>query len=209
MRKSFAVIIILILAAILATIWTFLSDVILKKTHPLPYAETVKNYSTVYAVPEEIIYAVINTESSFKSDAVSNKGAVGLMQIMPETFDWLCSKNSEENAEKELLYNPEVNIKYGTYFLSLLYSEYGVWETVYAAYNAGMNTVNKWLSDPKYNDNGKLVNIPYPETAKYVEKVSKNAAIYKKLYFSDEKTESENIEQSVNSAAFGASSSAN
>nr|MCR5353133.1 lytic transglycosylase domain-containing protein [Clostridiales bacterium] len=178
-------------------------DLILKKTHPLPYNETVKKYSAVYAVPEEIIYAVINTESEFKSDAVSKKGAIGLMQIMPETFEWLCSKNSEEDASAELLYNPEVNIKYGTYYLSLLYSEYGVWETVYAAYNAGRSTVNAWLSDTRYNNNGKLVNIPYPETAKYTEKVSKSAAIYKKLYFSGEKSEDEDEDPGINSVAYG------
>ena len=202
MRKSFVIVTILVLAAILATLWTFFSDLILKKTHPLPYADTVKKYSAAYAVPEDIIYAVINTESKFKSDALSNKGAIGLMQIMPETFEWLCSKNSEEDANAELLYNPEVNIKYGAYYLSLLYSEYGVWETVYAAYNAGRGTVNAWLSDAKYNNNGKLVNIPYSETAKYAEKVSENAAIYKKLYFSGENRE-EDADAGISSMAYG------
>ena len=96
MRKSFVVILILALAAGLATLWVTVEDFILEKTHPLPYYETVERYSAEYAVPKEIIYAVMNTESSFKSDAVSAKGAIGLMQITPDTFVWLCGKTAEE-----------------------------------------------------------------------------------------------------------------
>lgn len=187
MRKSFVVILILVLAAGLATLWVTVEDFILEKTHPLPYYETVEKYASEYAVPEEIIYAVMNTESSFKSDAVSAKGAIGLMQITPDTFEWLCSKTAEEeqSTSPDKLYNPDTNIKYGTFFLSLLYTEFGVWDTVYAAYNAGRNKAREWLKSTEYNQNGKLVDIPYPETAKYVEKVSEAALVYKKLYFSE------------------------
>lgn len=184
MRKSFVIIFILILSAGIATLWVFVENLILEKTHPLPYYEIVSKYSAEYAVPEEVIYAVMNTESSFKSDAVSAKGAIGLMQITPDTFEWLCSKNSDPDTSSERLYNPEVNICYGTYFLSLLYTEFSVWDTVFAAYNAGRGKVNEWLADDQYNKNGKIVNIPYPETAAYVEKVNKAMLVYKKLYFS-------------------------
>ena len=188
MRKSVVIIILLIIAALLATLWVSVENIILEKTHPLPYYETVQKYASEYAVPVEVIYAVMNTESSFKSDAVSKKGAIGLMQITPDTFNWLCSKTTEEeqSTSPDLLYNPETNIKYGSFFLSLLYTEYGVWDTVYAAYNAGMNKVTEWMKDPDYNMNGKIVNIPYPETEKYVEKVSKAVVVYKKLYFSEQ-----------------------
>ncbi len=187
MRKSVIVIFILIVAAVFATCWVFIEDFILEKTHPLPYYETVEKYSEEYAVPKEVIYSVMNTESSFKSDAVSHKGAIGLMQITPETFEWLVSKSGEEvSSSPELLYKPEINIKYGTYFLSLLYTEFGVWDTVFAAYNAGRTKASQWLKNNEYNQNGKLVNIPYPETAAYVEKVSKNMLVYKKLYFTEE-----------------------
>lgn len=108
------------------------------------------------------------------------------MQITPETFEWLRFKmgESETPASADMLYNPETNIKYGTYFLSLLYTEFGVWDTAYAAYNAGRGKVNEWLNEPDNNNNGKLVNIPYKETKDYVNKVSEAADIYKKLYFS-------------------------
>ncbi len=183
MRKSFVIVLILALAAGFASLWVFVEDIILEKTHPLPYYDTVSSVAKEFAVPEEVIYAVMSTESDFKSDAVSGKGAIGLMQITPDTFSWLCTKLDENDANPERLYNPELNIRYGTYFLSLLYTEFGVWETAFAAYNAGRTRVGEWLENPAYNKNGKIVNIPYPETADYVKKVSKALVVYKKLYF--------------------------
>lgn len=187
MRKSIVVIFLLLIAAGFATAWVFIEDLILEKNHPLEYSETVEKYAKEYAVPKEIVYAVIHTESSFESDAVSSKGAIGLMQIIPETFDWLRFKMGESDTpvSSDLLYNPETNIKYGTYYLSLLYTEFGVWDTAYAAYNAGRGKVNEWLSKPGNNNNGKLVDIPYKETSEYVVKVSKAAANYKELYFNN------------------------
>ncbi len=185
MRKSFVIVFILLLAAGFATLWVCIEDMILENTHPLEYSEFVERYSKEYAVPQEVVYSVIRTESSFESDAVSYKGAIGLMQITPETFDWLRFKMGESDTpvSSDLLYNPEINIKYGTYYLSLLYTEFGVWDTAFAAYNAGRGKVNEWLGNPENNKNGKLINIPYPETAKYVEKVNKALENYKKIYF--------------------------
>lgn len=106
---------------------------------------------------------------------------MGLMQITKETFWWLLSKNGED-ISVDMLYDPETNIKYGTYFLSILYEEFGSWDTVYAAYNAGRSRVNSWLSDDEVTKDGKLVNIPYPETARYVKRVSGNVTEYRKLF---------------------------
>ena len=185
MRKSFVIVFILLLAAGFATLWVFIEDLIIEHTHPIEYSEFVEKYAEEYAVPEEIVYAVIHTESKFESDAISQKGAIGLMQITPDTFEWLRYKTGESDmpASSDLLYNPEINIKYGTYYLSILYTEFGVWETVYAAYNAGRTRVNEWLDNPQNNDNGKLVDIPYKETYEYVEKVAKAVDIYKDTYF--------------------------
>ena len=183
MKKTFTILGILVVAALVATLWERVDDAFLRKTHPQKYAESVEKYAAEYDVPESVVYAVIKTESGFTPDAVSLKGAIGLMQITPDTFDWLCSKTGDE-ANALLLYEPDTNIRYGTYFLSLLYSEFGVWDTAFAAYNAGRGRVNEWLKSPAYNSNGKLVNIPYPETAAYVQKVDKAMLVYKKLYFS-------------------------
>lgn len=156
-----------------------------RKTHPCKYTEFVEKYSELYSVPKEIIYATIKTESNFVSNAVSGAGAVGLMQLMPDTFLWLCEKQGEDLSDG-MLYDPETNIKYGTYYLSYLYGQFGLWETVYAAYNCGPGRVKEWQTDTEYADeNGVLTYIPIKETARYVDKVSKAASVYKKLYFKE------------------------
>lgn len=184
MKKTFTILGILVVAALVATLWERVDDAFLRKTHPQKYAESVEKYAAEYDIPESVVYAVIKTESGFTPDAVSLKGAIGLMQITPDTFDWLCSKTGGE-ANALLLYEPDTNIRYGTYFLSLLHNEYKAWDTVYAAYNAGRGRVNSWLASEEYNNNGRLKNIPYEETASYVKKVEKAQSVYARLYYGE------------------------
>lgn len=139
-------------------------------------------YSAEYEIPKEIIFAVIKTESSYQYDAVSSKGAVGLMQIMPDTFDWLLTKTGEDLSQSEL-YDPKTNIKYGTYLLSILYKELAIWDHVYAAYNAGIGNVRNWLKNEEYTKNGLLVEVPFHETSKYIVKINEAKNMYNKLYF--------------------------
>ncbi len=157
-----------------------------KKTHPRLYMEYVEKYSEEYSVPKSVILSVIKCESDFKSNAVSSAGAVGLMQMMPDTFTWLSSDKLKENHAVGMLYDPETNIKYGTYYLSYLHGLFGNWETVYAAYNCGPGQVKEWQEDSRYADaNGILRDIPIKETKKYVSRVKKAEALYTKLYFSE------------------------
>lgn len=181
MRKTFIIICILLASALTAFIYTQVDDIIIQKTHPVEYSEYVSLYSEKYSVPQDIIYAVIKNESSFKSDAVSHKGAIGLMQVTPSTYEWLCTKEAPSEINTELLFSPKTNIQYGTMLLSILYSEYGVWETALAAYNAGMGNVSKWLTSEEYSTDGRLTNIPFKETRAYVKKVIKSREIYSSL----------------------------
>lgn len=183
MRKTLVIITILIISAIIGSIWMGVENVVLEKSYPLEYRDLVERYSEMYSVPKEIIYAVIKTESDFKSDAVSEKGAVGLMQITPDTYAWLCTKDNIEKDNPDLLYNPEINIRCGTLFLSLLYTEFSNWDTSFAAYNAGRGRVNEWLRDENISKDGILVDIPYKETREYVEKVNNAKNKYLNLYF--------------------------
>ena len=160
--------------------WTFMEKTVEKILHPIEYVYYLDRFSEEYGVPKEIIYAIIKCESSFKADAKSAQGAVGLMQMMPETFEDLSRRLGREYNES-MLYDPKVSIEFGTYYLGYLYSRYGVWENVYAAYNAGYGRVDKWLEDPDISTDGRLVNIPYEETRKYVEKVSDARRTYSKL----------------------------
>ena len=83
-----------------------------------------------------------------------------------------------------MIYDPETNVRYGTFYLSLLYKRYENWETALAAYNAGPGEVDSWLEDEKYSSDGvSLKNIPYKETRLYVKKIIKASEKYLKLYY--------------------------
>ena len=164
-------------------LWNFWEE----KTHPTTYSDLIKTYSAEYDVPEEIIFSVIKVESDFEPHAKSSVGAMGLMQMMPSTFEWLTGEEHlNENLPSLLLYDPEVSIRYGTYYLRYLYLKFGNWDTVLAAYNGGEGNVAKWLTDPSYSDgNGNLTYIPFEETRNYVKKVNDAKATYEKLYYND------------------------
>lgn len=152
-----------------------------RRIYPIHYSEIVERASDDYGVPEEVIYAVIKVESNFRSDAVSHAGAVGLMQIIPETFDWLMLLRGETLGH-EMLIDPETNIIYGTYLLAYLHDEFRTWETAFAAYNAGIGRVRRWLESGEHAENGSLGDVPIKETADYIVKVSDAVKAYKRLY---------------------------
>ncbi len=154
------------------------------KLYPIKYSEYVDKASEEYGVKKELIYAMIHTESHFNKDAVSSAGAIGLMQLTPETYEWLCNKRDIEYVDGGL-YEPSINIDFGTYLISWLFDEFGDEELVIAAYNAGPDNVRSWLKNSEYSPDGKtLETIPYSETEKHVDKVLDAEDKYKILYFS-------------------------
>ncbi len=183
LMRSVVIIIILVLSIICGFLFQLFYDKYERNVYPKEYEAYVEKYASQYGVPEYIVYAVIKTESGFESGAVSEAGAVGLMQMLPDTFNWLTTL-TKENLDKGLLYDPETNIKYGTYYLSYLYLKYGSWDTVYAAYNAGEGNVDQWLGEALEADGAKrLGDVPFEETRKYIKKVNKAAEIYDRLYY--------------------------
>lgn len=185
MKKTITVKFVAVLAslAVIAvgavTVWKWVEREFL---YPIKYNEIVTEYSELYSVDKALVYAVINCESRFDSNAVSKVGALGLMQITPETFQWLQTKDDgDEVLETEELYDPETNIKYGVLLLSLNLQEFGNTETALASYNAGRGVVTKWLSDPEISTDSVTLNtVPYTETAEYIKKVMKNYSVYTK-----------------------------
>lgn len=178
---------IIALIAVFAIGMGFLADFVItcfeKRSYPREYTEYVETYAEQYGVPETLIFAIIRTESSFDSGAVSSAGAVGLMQMMPATFAWLTDEILFDHLESGMLYDPETNIKYGTYLLSRYYDRYGNWELAFAAYNGGPGNVDEWLEDPAYADGeGGLKKIPFKETRNYVKKVADAWDTYERLY---------------------------
>ncbi|MBO7149002.1 MAG: lytic transglycosylase domain-containing protein [Clostridia bacterium] len=148
--------------------------------YPQEYSDYVELYAEKYNVPTEIVYSIIHTESKFDSKARSSAGAIGLMQITPDTYDWLLYLRKEEKPGE--LDDVRINIDFGTYYLSYLYKKFGDYTTVFAAYNAGMNRVSSWLEDERYSQNGRLIKIPFAETENYIKKVNNTMVKYKQLY---------------------------
>ncbi|MBQ8141312.1 MAG: lytic transglycosylase domain-containing protein [Clostridia bacterium] len=162
-------------------VWNFID----KKTHPLSYEEIIASASEEFDVPQYVIYATIKVESDFDPNALSSADARGLMQMIPSTFEWLTGdEHLGEHLPAVKLYDPEVSIRYGTYYLSYLYKKFDYnWNNAFAAYNAGEGNVAKWLKDEEYCDeNGNLTNIPFEETENYVKKINRAIESYKKLY---------------------------
>lgn len=174
-----------ILLSVVLAIMDFMPEImesVDKLTYPLEYEDEINAAAEEFSVPKEIICAVIYTESSFDKDATSPVGARGLMQIMPTTFGDIQKALKTEYSDDDL-FDPAVNIRAGTYYLSYLYNLLGDWKLVHAAYNAGIGNVWNWLEDENYAKDGMLVKIPYEETEKYVEKIELAKEKYKELYF--------------------------
>lgn len=183
MKRSKPAVIAILLIIVLAISSFIIIPEIKKVLYPREYTELVTKYSEEYNVPEPLIYAVIQCESGFDPNAVSHAGAVGLMQLMPDTLDWL-SRLLDESEPTGEIDDPETNIKYGTYYLSHLYKRFGNWETAVAAYNAGHGRVGNWLADSRYSDDGvNLKDIPIEETYNYVNKVIAARDQYQEIYY--------------------------
>ena len=175
------ILLILVISIVFGILFDFICTRIEYVTHPKPdeYAEYVKTYSEQFSVPEDIIWAVIKTESGFDPYATSDVGAMGLMQLMPSTFMEITEDRLFEGLDPIKRLDPETNIKYGTYYLSYLFARYGDWDAVFAAYNGGLGNVDDWMGE-----DGKLSldEILFKETKNYVKKVNRAIEKYKKLY---------------------------
>lgn len=150
--------------------------------YPLFFKAEILEYSKKYDLSCEFIASVINAESGFNKNAVSNKGAVGLMQIMPKTAQYIAQKLGEEYSY-ENLFEPKTNIRYGVYYLCYLKQKFEDEQVVLCAYNAGEGVVMGWLGDEKYSSDQKtLIDIPYPATRQYVQKVLSMEKVYAKKF---------------------------
>ena len=175
-----------IVVLIIAILFVLFKDKLLKMLYPKTYSEIISVYAEEYDVEENLIYALIKAESNFESQAVSNRDAIGLMQIVEETAVDVAKKNNieinTENIEEEIL-DIDNNINIGTKYLSTLLTQYGNIEVALAAYNAGIGTVNNWIEKQVIQADGSdIENIPYKETNNYVRKILRDYRIYNELY---------------------------
>jgi soluble lytic murein transglycosylase len=152
--------------------------------YPLPYGDIVAREAAVYHLDPLLVAAIIKAESNFRSDAVSIKGARGLMQIMPDTGQWIASQIGVDNYRVEMLTQPAINIKFGCWYIANLYKEFnGDQVIVLAAYNGGRGNVRQWIAAKRWpGTQASLEQIPYGETKDYVARVLINHKRYRNLY---------------------------
>ena len=180
---------ILVIIAIIVIVIVFLIFAripILKIMYPKTYEEAVLIYSEEYNVDKNLILALIKAESNFDEEAISNRNAIGLMQLMEETAKDVANRNGieldDENIKEELR-DVYKNIEIGTAYIASLLKQYENTEVALAAYNAGIGTVNNWIEKGIIKKDGSdIENIPYKETNYYVRKILRDYEIYQELY---------------------------
>ena len=187
-KAVYWIVVLVLVAAIVVlfgkSIYDYANEQYIRSTHPMKYTEFVEKYAAEFEVDEYLIYAVIKTESGYDPDAVSNVGARGLMQIMQPTFDWIKYRlGDDESVTYDSMYDPETNIRYGSYLIGYLMRYYGVQDVAVCAYHAGIGNVDSWLENEEYSTDGvNLLKIPTSDTAHYLDKINNAVKNYIKLY---------------------------
>jgi soluble lytic murein transglycosylase len=145
--------------------------------YPLRYEQIVRGHARNYDLDPALLAAVIYQESKFKADAHSKSGAIGLMQLLPETAHGIAVHTGGTRFRTADLYDPELNVRYGSWYLRHLLQKYGDERTALAAYNAGQDNVDRWRADGG--------GIRFAETRAYVNRVEELKGIYRHAYGSE------------------------
>ena len=145
--------------------------------YPLSYEQIVRGHARNYDLEPALVAAVIYQESKFDANATSEAGAVGLMQLQPETAKGIALRTGGSGFRVEDLTNPEINVRYGSWYLRHLLHKYGDEETALAAFNAGQGNVDSWRKEGK--------GIAFAETRHYVDRVQDLTRIYRDAYASE------------------------
>jgi soluble lytic murein transglycosylase len=150
--------------------------------YPLPFGTSIRQWSAHAGVDPMLTAGLIRQESAFAPDAHSGANALGLMQLLPKTARQL-AKKAKVKYSHALLFDPDYNVRLGTIYVAGLKNDFGSVESALAAYNAGEDRVAQWTAGQSYRDLAEFVDsIPFTETREYVEIVTRNAVIYRKLY---------------------------
>lgn len=159
----------------------------------ITYQSLIERYAAEYNLRPAFVAAIIRNESSFRTDAESSVGARGLMQLMPDTAEWIAGKIGDSNYSFDHLYDAETNIRYGCWYLNYLSKLFrGDAVLVSSAYHAGQTTVTRWLSDKSISSDGVTIpvdKLPDGPTKQYAGRVTTSYGIYEALLYPNESAE--------------------
>jgi peptidoglycan lytic transglycosylase len=142
--------------------------------YPLHYQQIVRGHAHNYDLDPALLAAVIYQESKFRANARSSSGAIGLMQLLPDTAKGIALHTGGSAFRVDDLYEPEINVRYGAWYLRHLLQKYGDERTALAAYNAGQDNVDRWRRSG--------LGIQFSETRAYVNRVEELKQIYRDAY---------------------------
>jgi len=159
--------------------------------YPIKYEEEIRSAAHEQQVDPLLLAAIVRVESNYKVDKISKKGAVGLMQLMPDTANWIADLAGYQIPIEHRLMEPVVNIDIGARYVRSLNQQFGSAEKsetdrialVAAAYNAGPGSVGKWLENGDWaGDYADVSRIPYGETRHFVQRIVYYYNIYNRYY---------------------------
>ncbi|WP_138755394.1 lytic transglycosylase domain-containing protein [Paenibacillus sinopodophylli] len=177
--------VLLLLLLGLITILFLKSDWLGAIMYPVKYKADIRASASNYGVEPHLVAAIIRSETNYQTGKDSRKGALGLMQIMPDTADWVVQKAGFKNVTEDTLrHRADVSIEIGSWYLNSLSEQFGQNQiAAIAAYNAGPGNVRKWLDTGVWDGTIETVNeIPFGETRHYVQRVIYYYNKYKDLY---------------------------
>jgi soluble lytic murein transglycosylase len=161
----------LVVGAAGAAVFVVEPDWYLRARYPLRYEHIVRGHAENYRLDPALVAAVIYQESRFRPKARSPQGAIGLMQLLPDTARGIATRTGGSRFEVGDLEDPEINVRYGSWYLRHLLDKYGTEEKGLAAYNGGQGNVDR--------------GVVYPETRHYVDRVLELRGIYRRAYASE------------------------
>jgi peptidoglycan lytic transglycosylase len=149
-------------------------DWYIRLRYPLEYDHIVAGHAKNYELDPALLAAVIYRESKFDARAKSSSGAIGLMQLLPETAKGIALHTGGTQFRVDDLWDPEINVRYGSFYLRRLLNKYGDIRLALAAYNAGQANVDQWRKEQK--------GIAFIETQNYVDDVLRARDVYARVY---------------------------
>lgn len=152
-------------------------------TYPKLYWQEARQYAETFGVDPYLVMALIKVESNFRPSAKSKSGALGLMQIMPDTGRWAAGMLNTDNYYDSRLLVPEFNIMIGTWYITNLLATYNEPAIALAAYNAGRGNVDRWLADGTWSGAvDSASDVPYRETEDFINRVMRAWEAYERTY---------------------------
>jgi soluble lytic murein transglycosylase len=186
-RLRLVALVVVVVVITIAAVWVAASRAVVPgvsaQLYPLHYEESIARVAEQNDLDPYLVAAVARTESGWDPEAVSHAGAVGLMQLMPDTAGWITGLESWQHGDDPDLTDPEESLELGAFYLAYLVKYFGGdTRLALAAYNAGQGAVTGWLKDGDTRESIEITDIPIDETREFVERVEYYRDLYARVH---------------------------